>query len=184
MKDNQLSSQEQKTLLKLVRETIESYLSGTKKDLPEISGALGMRAGAFVTLHKVGMLRGCIGNFGSERPLIETIKEMAISASQKDPRFPPVDMKEMQDIDIEISVLTPLQEIKDVSQIEVGKHGIYITKGFYSGVLLPQVATEQGWDRDTFLSHTCIKAGLPSDAWKKDDLKIEIFEAQIFGEKD
>ena len=136
-----------------------------------------------MTLHKLGQLRGCIGTFASSHPLLDTISEMAISASQKDPRFPPVAQNEMKDIDMEISVLSPLQEIKDISEIEVGKHGIYITRGYNSGVLLPQVATEQEWDRDTFLSHTCMKAGMAQDCWQDGDCKIEIFSAQVFGEK-
>jgi uncharacterized protein (TIGR00296 family) len=90
----------------------------------------------------------------------------------------------MGDIDIEISVLSPLKEITDVNEIEVGRHGIYITKGFNSGVLLPQVATEYGWDRETFLDHTCMKAGLPPGTWKEAGVKIEIFDAQVFGEKE
>jgi len=107
-----------------------------------------------------------------------------LSASLNDPRFPPLTEEELRDIDIEISVLSPLKEIQDVSEIEVGRHGIYITRGYQSGVLLPQVATEYGWDRETFLQHTCQKAGLPPDAWKQEGTKIEIFDAQVFGEKD
>jgi AmmeMemoRadiSam system protein A len=156
--------------------------SGTEPDA-ETAGGLGRPSGAFVSLHKLGQLRGCIGTFTSPRPLVNTVQEMAISSSQRDPRFPPVQDEEMQDIDIEISVLSPLREIQDVGEIEVGRHGIYITKGFYSGVLLPQVATEYGWNRETFLEHTCMKAGLPPETWKEAGVKIEIFEAQVFGEK-
>ena len=143
-----------------------------------------MPCGAFVSLHKQGGLRGCIGTFIGLRPLVNTVQEMAISASLNDPRFPPVSEDELKEIDIEISVLSPLREIKDLSEIEVGRHGIYITRGYLSGVLLPQVATEYAWDRDTFLQHTCQKAGLPPDAWKQEGTKIEIFSAQVFGEKD
>lgn len=181
--DTSLTPEEKKKLLGIARDTIEKRANGERPVPPEeASGALSESRGAFVTLHKHGHLRGCIGCFVGEGPLAETIQRMAISAGWEDPRFPPVRKEEVDDIDIEISVLSPLREIDDVSEIEVGRHGIYITKGFYRGVLLPQVATEQGWDRDTFLSHTCIKAGLSPDAWKNKDLKIEVFTAEIFGE--
>jgi AmmeMemoRadiSam system protein A len=182
---DQLNPQEQKTLLRIARETIGRKTRGDKPGKVEIpSESLERPCGAFVSLHKHGQLRGCIGTFTSSRPLVNTVQEMAVSASAQDPRFPPVGEDELEDVDIEISVLSPLREIKDVSEIEVGRHGIYITKGFHSGVLLPQVAVEYGWDRDTFLEHTCIKAGLPPDTWKQAGVKIEIFEAQVFGEKE
>jgi AmmeMemoRadiSam system protein A len=185
MADEKLSPEEQKKLLKVARDTIADKLNKDKiRNEPAASEALARPCGAFVSLHKQGALRGCIGTFKSARPLVNTIQEMSISASTQDPRFPPVSEVELKEIDIEISVLSPLKEIKDVSEIEVGRHGIYITRGYMSGVLLPQVATEYGWDRDTFLEHTCIKAGLPPDAWKLEGTKIEIFEAQVFGEKD
>jgi len=105
---------------------------------------------------------------------------MAEAAAFRDPRFSPVKEKELPELDIEISVLTPLKRIKDVNEIQVGTHGIYIKKGWSSGLLLPQVATEYGWDRQTFLDHTCQKAGLPSTAWKEKDTEIYIFSADIF----
>jgi AmmeMemoRadiSam system protein A len=105
---------------------------------------------------------------------------MAEAAAFDDPRFPPVTKEELKDLSIEISVLTPFKQITDVSEIEVGKHGIYMERGFYSGLLLPQVATEYGWDRETFLEQTCRKAGLPPDAWKEKNTKIYIFSADIF----
>ena len=180
-----LAKQEKEILLKLARDTIEEYLrSGKRVDLPDAKGVLGEKCGAFVTLHRNGKLRGCIGNMIGRGPLIETIREMAIHASTGDPRFAPVRPEEMKDIDIEISVLGPLEEIKDVNKIQVGIHGILMSHGMYSGVLLPQVATEYGRDRETFLEETCHKAGLPSDAWKDPDTKIEIFAAEVFGEKE
>lgn len=185
MADDKLNTEEQKKLLQIARKTILDKLKkGAIEKESATSDGLERPCGAFVSLHKLGQLRGCIGTFTSPRPLVDTIQEMAISSSQKDPRFPPVQEDEMADIDIEISVLSPLREINDVSEIEVGRHGIYITRGFYSGVLLPQVATEYGWDRETFLDHTCMKAGLPPGTWKEEGVKIEIFEAQVFGEKD
>ena len=184
-----LSDNDKITLLKLARDTIKAKASGKK--LPKISELgdkltplLKEKCGAFVTLHKKGNLRGCIGYIEGFKPLAETIQEMAISAGFQDPRFPPVQLEEVDALDIEISVLTPLKLIKDVKEIEVGKHGIYIKSGFYSGLLLPQVATEYNWDRETFLSQTCRKAGLGVDAWKKKDAEIYIFSADIFGEKD
>jgi AmmeMemoRadiSam system protein A len=126
------------------------------------------------------MLRGCIGHIRADHPLHATIKDMAIAAAFEDPRFSPLSRKEFDKIDIEISVLTPFKRITDINAIEVGKHGIYIVKGFYSGLLLPQVATEYGWDRVAFLEHTCNKAGLPKDAWKEKDTEIYLFSADVF----
>ncbi|MFO8056451.1 MAG: AmmeMemoRadiSam system protein A [bacterium] len=183
---SELSEQDKKTLLKIARDTIESYTrSGEKPALPDpLPDSLSGENGAFVTIHKKGSLRGCIGNFVGQGPLAATVQNMALAAGWEDPRFPPLAESELKDIDIEISVLSPLREINSVDDIEVGKHGIYITKGMYRGVLLPQVAVEQGWDRDTFLSQTCVKAGLPPDAWKNRELKIEIFSADVFGEEE
>jgi len=144
------------------------------------SERLNEKRGAFVTLHKGGELRGCIGNIRGSQQLYKTVAQMAEEAAFNDPRFQPVSREELKDLDIEISVLTPLRRIEDVEEIETGKHGIYIEKGFFSGLLLPQVATEYGWDRKTFLEHTCYKAGLHRDAWKEEDTKIYIFSADIF----
>lgn len=180
-----LSTDNKRILLKIVRDTIESYVRDRQKPpLPTLSPELLSRQGAFVTLHKNGRLRGCIGTFVGEGPLAETVQNMAVAAGWEDPRFGPLKENELSGIDIEISALSELTQIKDVSEIEVGSHGIYITKGPKRGVLLPQVAIERGWDRDTFLSSTCAKAGLAADAWKKKKLKIEIFSAEVFGEKD
>lgn len=182
--ENRLSKEEKRLLLKLARDTIVQYLKDRKRPgLPKVEGVLAEKCGAFVTLHKKGQLRGCIGNIVGLRPLVETIQEMAITSATGDPRFHPVRPEEMKDIDIEISVLSPIRRIKDVTEIEVGSHGIIISSGPYRGLLLPQVATEYGWDRDTFLTHTCLKAGLPPEAWKQPDTIIEIFSAEVFGEK-
>lgn len=179
-----LANADKKTLLNLARNTIIKYLAdGTRVPLPEAKGALGEICGAFVTLHKGGDLRGCIGNMVGYGPLVETIQEMAIAAATEDPRFPRVREDELKDIDIEISVLSPMKKIKDVCEIEVGRHGIIMRRGMNQGVLLPQVATEWNWDRDEFLRHTCQKAGLPTEAWKEPETIIEIFSAEVFGEK-
>ena len=180
-KDSGLTDEEKEILYKIARAAIESRCTGEK--YPEIkitSKTLKEKRGAFVTLHKRGNLRGCIGYIRAQKPLHETIKEMALAAAFQDNRFKPVKKDELKDIDIEISVLTPLKKIDSIEEIEVGKHGIYIIKGFHSGILLPQVATEYGWDRNTFLEHTCTKAGLPTDAWKKKDTEIYIYSADIF----
>ena len=116
------------------------------------------------------------------KPLAETVVEMAVAASQRDPRFPSIAGDELQDLNIEISVLSPLEKINDASLIRVGFHGIYIKKGFFSGLLLPQVAEKYGWSREQFLEQTCIKAGLPGEAWKEKDTTIEIFSAHVFGD--
>jgi len=180
-----LSNEEKDKLLKLARKTIEQYLKdGSRAPLPEATGILGEKCGAFVTLHSHGDLRGCIGNMVGQCPLVETIREMAIAAATGDPRFHRVSPDELKEIDIEISVLSPMKRITDVSEIEVGTHGILMRQGLNQGVLLPQVATEYGWDRETFLTHTCLKAGLPTEAWKDPSTAIEIFSAEVFGEKE
>ncbi len=180
-----LTADEKKTLLRLARDTITMYVTeGKKPPLPRAGGTLAEPWGAFVTVHKQGQLRGCIGNLVGRGPLVELIQEMAVAAATQDPRFHPVSRDELAAIDIEISVLSPLRRITDVNEIEVGRHGIIMSRGVFHGVLLPQVATEYGWDRETFLQHTCLKAGLPTEAWKDPDTTIEIFSAQVFGEKD
>ena len=176
-----LSEEEKKTLHEIAHTVIWNKASG--KEVPEFkitSERLKELRGAFVTINKKGSLRGCIGHIKGVKPLYKSVEEMAAAAAFQDPRFPPVTKNELKDLDIEISVLTPFEQITDVNKIEVGKHGLYIERGFYSGLLLPQVATEYGWDRDTFLEHTCRKAGLPTDAWKDKDTRIYIFSADIF----
>lgn len=175
-----LSQDEKEKLKKLAYETIEGVLLGKDNEAIEITEPLKEKCGAFVTIKKKGELRGCIGYIRGYLPLHETIKEMALQAAFHDPRFDPVNKSEWGDIDIEISVLTPMRKITDVNEIEVGVHGIYIEKGMHSGLLLPQVATEQKWGRTTFLEYTCYKAGLPKDAWKSKDVDIFIFSAEVF----
>jgi AmmeMemoRadiSam system protein A len=177
-----LTKKERKELLRIARDTIVSYVSSGKVPAVDPS-SVGLNAmnGCFVTIKQQGQLRGCIGNFVSEKPLYRLVQEMAVSAATRDPRFYPMKQRDLENFDLEISVLSPLEQISSVDTIQVGKHGIYIIKNIARGVLLPQVATEYGWDRETFLKHTCIKAGLPEDAWKK-DCDIFIFSALVFGE--
>jgi AmmeMemoRadiSam system protein A len=178
-----LTKKEQKDLLKIARATIAGYVASGKIPVTEPSSA-GLQAlnGCFVTIKQRGQLRGCIGNFVSEKPLYQLVQEMAVSAATHDPRFYPMKEQDLADFDLEISVLSPLEKIETVEEIVVGRHGLFIVKKSYRGVLLPQVATEYGWDREMFLKHTCLKAGLPENAWEK-DCEIYIFSAQVFGEK-
>jgi len=183
-----LTSEEKTLLLSTAREVIASSLEGRSPRLAKPEGTLRRNCGAFVTLHSrnpdsgVRSLRGCIGHIVARHPLFETVAQMAYAAAFEDPRFPPMTREDWALTDIEISALSPLWEVQDVSEIELGVHGIYISRGFSSGLLLPQVATEQGWDRETFLTHGCYKAGLPGSLWKDKDTRIEIFSAIVFGE--
>jgi AmmeMemoRadiSam system protein A len=170
-------------LLSLARKTLESYLrSGEIPDHVAFHPALQARCGAFVTLSRGGQLRGCIGHIVTDTELHRTVQRCAVSAAVEDFRFPPVTADELGGLEIEVSVLTPMQQVLDVSRIEVGRHGLYIVRGMHRGLLLPQVATECGWNRETFLVQTCRKAGLPDDAWQQQSTAIHTFEAQVFGE--
>jgi AmmeMemoRadiSam system protein A len=189
-----LTEEEKVKLLQIARRSVEEAASGSKRDRRKTSGDaetaeikategnLKMEAGAFVSLHKKGKLRGCIGRFEAEGPLYKTVGKMAKAASVNDFRFNRVTPEEVEDIDIEISVLSPLKRINDVSDIEVGRHGLYIIKGSYRGTLLPQVASERGWDRNTFLEQTCLKAGIGKDEWRNESTEIYTYEALVFGE--
>ncbi len=180
-----LSKEEKNSLIELVRDTIRARLNGQPLlHFNPSTERLSQNSGAFVTLHKRGALRGCIGYVEAIKPLYQSVQDMALAAAFQDPRFPPLTESEFDDIDIEISVMSPVQRIDGVDEIEVGTHGIIIKRGFYQGLLLPQVATEQEWDRDTFLQHTCYKAGLDGDCWKKPDTEIYVFSAEVFSEKE
>jgi len=182
-----LEDQEKRLLLKIARDTIENYArTGKKPKVPapeKISGTLRSARGAFVSLHRQGELRGCIGIFEGRGPLYHTIQEMAVAAGWEDRRFPSLEPNELKDLEIEISVLSPLAKAC-AEEVEVGKHGVFVTRGFHRGVLLPQVASEYGWDRETFLCQTCVKAGLPPESWRDKDTQIEVFSAEVFNEKD
>jgi len=178
-----LSDDEKRQLLAIARKSIELQLRD--QALPEFSRdlrSLHENRGAFVTLKKNEELRGCIGSFEARGSLYKTVEEMARSAAFHDPRFPPVSANELKEMKIEISVLSPLRKIKSIDEIEVGKHGIYVMRGMYRGVLLPQVATQYNWDKVTFLEETCHKAGLPANAWKDGETEIYVFSADIFAE--
>ncbi len=184
-KETGMLTEEQKNrLIQIARETMEAYIkTGKRLDFKEDDSLFNREMGAFVTIHKKGQLRGCIGNIIGRGPLYLTVKNMAIESSTGDPRFSPVSVNELEDIDIEISVLSELEKITDPNTIEIGKHGVLVRKGFRSGVYLPQVGTETGWSREEFMNSLCAsKAGLPQDAWKKGEVDIYVFTAEVFGE--
>lgn len=179
---------EQKELLTLARHTIGTYLRENRipevdeKSLPQ---GLQNNAGAFVTLKKSGELRGCIGHFEAENPLYKIIQKMAVASATQDYRFPTVKAEELNLLDIEISVLTPMLKIKDVKQIRLGVDGIYIKKGNRSGTFLPQVATDTGWSLEEFLGHCARdKAGIGWEGWKDKDVEIFTYQAYVFGENE
>ncbi len=180
-----LAKREKRSLLDLARDTIQRSLKDGRFELrPAAEQWLGRHAGAFVTLYIGDELRGCIGRIHANGPLFEVVQEMAVAAAGRDPRFLPLRLDEVDSLSIEISVLSELQVVEDYSQIEVGRHGLLISSGVRSGLLLPQVPVEWGWDRDTFLSHTCLKADLPEDFWRFGHPQVEIFTAEIISEAD
>ncbi|MFH1096336.1 MAG: AmmeMemoRadiSam system protein A [Candidatus Desantisbacteria bacterium] len=178
-----LNRDQQICLLNIARNTIEEYVKHRK--ILEWNGneseLLNFR-GAFVSLHKDHQLRGCIGYIQPIEPLYNAVIKMAIAASTQDYRFSPVTPQELDDITIEITVLSELTPIHDISQIEVGTHGVQLTIGNHSAVFLPQVATEQGWNREELLQYLCRKAGLRDNDWKMPDAAISIFTGQVFSE--
>lgn len=180
-----LNNAQRKRLLSIARDTVKTYLqTGKVMQVTEEDPVLNREMGAFVTLHKKGQLRGCIGNIIGRGPLYLTVRDMAIESAIRDPRFQSVTRAELDDIDIEISVLSELERVEDAGSIELGVHGVLVRKGYSSGVFLPQVATETGWSKEEFLSNLCShKAGLLPDAWKTGEADLYIFTADVFGEK-
>jgi len=184
MTEFKLNDAEKKELLKIARLTLESYLKTGK--IPKFKAeypALNEKRGAFVTLKNHGELRGCIGRIVADTSLYEVISNVAVESATQDWRFSNVTCNEMKDIEIEISVLTPFEKVNNIEEIEVGKHGLVIVKGSYSGLLLPQVPLENGWDREAFLKHTCRKAGLPPDSYKDKEAALYKFSAIVFNDK-
>ena len=178
-----LSQEEREDLLRRARGAIAAAL-----DIAGPEGELGpsgsaRQAGAFVTLRDGKQLRGCIGYLDGDLRLVDVVQRCAVSAAMSDPRFPPLDRVEFPAVEIEISVLGALEPVTDVRDIEVGRHGLVVALGRRQGLLLPQVATEWGWDRDTFLAQTCLKAGLAPDAWKT-GARLLKFEAEVFKERE
>jgi len=178
-----LTADDRTRLLHLARQCLESRVRREPPPLVQRGGGLDAAMGAFVTIHTMGELRGCLGRLETDRSIAENVAYLAAVVSDSDPRFSPLRASELPYTDIEISALTPEEEVGEISEIQIGRHGLIVEEGCHRGLLLPQVATEHAWDRDTFLGHTCLKAGLPIDAWRH-GARIFKFEAQVFGEKD
>lgn len=181
-----MNSQQRKTLLKTARDSAEAAVNQTQIPKPKSDDPqLNENCGCFVTLKNGERLRGCIGQFISDKPLIELIGQMAIASATGDPRFfnDPITTDELNCLNIEISVLSPLQKTDDPLSLELGKDGIYIKQGPMSGCFLPQVATEMNWTKEEFLSYCCShKAGLPPEAWKDENTDVFLFTAEVFDE--
>ena len=177
------SSGERARLLDIARTSIADGLAGRPVSAPEpLFPTLSEQRGAFVTLKLDGNLRGCIGRITSEWPLWETIARMSRAAAFEDPRFPPLASGELDLVTVEISVLTVPARVHDVAAVEIGRDGLIVEQGGSRGLLLPQVAAEWGWDRETFLDQTCVKAGLSAGAWRDPGTSVLSFSAEVFGE--
>jgi uncharacterized protein len=178
---SEFSQEERELLLQLAHRSIQAVLDGRELDLTSPSAHLAEMRGAFTTLHLHGRLRGCIGYVVPTNSLYQTVVETAQAAAFDDPRFPPVTAEEAPQLKVEISVLSPLHPIRP-QDVVTGVHGLIVAKGGRRGLLLPQVPTQWHWDRETFLSQTCLKAGLPPDAWMQ-DVDLQAFTAEVFGEE-
>lgn len=179
-----LSGEERRQLLALARSAIAAHLSSARLTPPEVTSALRRPGAVFVTVRRRGddELRGCLGTLEPREPLVEAVARMAVAAATQDLRFTPVSAEELPTLALEISVLTPPVPIAP-PDVEPGLHGLIVRHAGRSGLLLPQVATDHGWDRETFLEHTCVKAGLPRDAWKDPAATLLAFTAVVFGEE-
>jgi uncharacterized protein len=180
-----MTEDQKKLLLKIAKESVTAAIKGTSVEIPQTNDpALLAHCGCFVTLKNYHDLRGCIGNFVSDKPLIELVHEMAIMSATEDSRFfcNPITVEELPRLDIEISVLSPLTKTNDPLSLRLGVDGIYIKRGHTSGCFLPQVATEMNWTKEQFLSYCCShKAGLSPDAWKDPKTEVYLFSAEVFG---
>lgn len=177
-----LEDADRATLLDLARHSIESHVARTTAPVVPATGAAARPGGAFVSLHRLGSLRGCIGHIEADAPLGHIVARCAVAAASSDPRFPPVTITELADLRVELSVLAPLEPIAGPEAVEVGRHGLVIERGWNRGLLLPQVAVEWAWDAERFVAETCRKAGLPHSAWREGALLYR-FEADVFGER-
>jgi AmmeMemoRadiSam system protein A len=178
-----LTDEEKAYLKDLVRLSIASRLNpkgGPGEPPAPPTDTLRKWLGAFVTLKKQGRLRGCIGNVQGTRELFRTVWDMARAAAFEDPRFPPLSPREFEELKIEISILSPIEPCPDVTRVVVGRHGLVMSRGGRSGLLLPQVPLEWKWGREQFLSQTCVKAGLAPEAWRSPDTAVFWFEAEVF----
>ena len=181
-----LNTPQRRQLLTLARESIAAAFDGKRPDLKSdvFDKELRRRAGAFVTLTQSEELRGCIGSIEPVAPLYVAVSQSAISAAFRDPRFRPLRSEELPGIHVEISVMGPIERVVEIEEIVVGRDGLIVRRGGYAGLLLPQVATDYGWDREMFLQQTCYKAGLPRNSWREAGTTIEKFAAEVFGEKE
>jgi len=184
-----LSKEEKRLFIKLARNEIEKNLGIiqteiSEEELKQYDIFFTKKFGSFVTLHIGKNLRGCIGYIQPITILHSQIRMCAKAAAFEDPRFYPLTKEEYPDISVEISLLSPIEEVKNLDEIKVGRDGLIIQHSIFQGLLLPQVATENNWDRETFLAHTCLKAGLPADCWKRNDVTIKKFSAYVFDEND
>lgn len=173
---------QKRSLVTIAREAVKAA-AGAPAATIDVGGEFPEATGAFVTIRRDGRLRGCIGTLHCIRPLPEEVRRVAVSAAREDPRFSPLTAVEIAGLEIEVSVLGPLEAIDplDPAAFEIGRHGLVVEQGRRRGLLLPQVAVEWGWDRATFLSHTCVKAGLPPEAWR-DGATVYRFDAVVFGD--
>ena len=179
-----LGNDEKRSLLQIARRAIESALThGAALEIPVPTGNLAASQGVFVTLHRRGRLRGCIGRVASVEPLAVVVADCAVAAATGDPRFSPLEIAELREVHIELSVLSFPQRAAP-EQLQPGIHGVIVSQQNRRGVLLPQVAAEHRWSRERFLGETCQKAGLAPDAWQNPDTCIEIFTAEVFSESD
>lgn len=182
-----LSPEEKSYLLRLARASLKAYFEKREWEpeapSPEKYPHLWERRGVFVTLFKRGELRGCIGDIAPEEPLFRTVTKVALSSAFSDPRFLPLREEELSELEIEISVLSPFKRALP-EDLVLGRHGIYLKKRHHRGLLLPQVATEYGWDRETFLKMGCRKAGLPEDCYLDPEVELYLFEAEVFKESE
>lgn len=167
-------------MLQIARRSVHAYLADEELQLPEFESLdLTDTRGVFVTIHRGSDLRGCVGTIEPQAPLDRSVAGCAVAAASRDPRFMPIQLSELPELQFEISVLSPLQDVTDIESIEVGAHGLVISKGNARGLLLPQVAIEHYWTREQFLNETCRKAGLPPNAWRQ-GARIQSFTAEVF----
>lgn len=179
-----LRNDEKRSLLQIARSAIESLLTHSQAlQIPSPSGNLAIPSGAFVTLHRNGRLRGCMGRVIAVEPLADVVADCAVAAATSDPRFSRLHADELRELLIEVSVLSPPQQVS-AEEVQPGTHGVIISRGENRGILLPQVAAERGWSRERFLEETCEKAGLPKDAWRDTATRIQVFTAEVFSDSD
>lgn len=179
-----LNEEQKEKLLQIARGAISNYFENNRNTVVSVDDPkLNEKMGVFVTLRMAGELRGCIGRMVGDQPLARTVADMALEAAFSDPRFAPLTQEELEAVKIEISVLSPMRKVGSADEIELGKHGVMVKKGFRTGVFLPQVADETGWSKEEFLANLCShKAGLSADAWRDGSAELYVFSAEVFGE--